>query len=133
MLASWITAVENQLNFTKFCLSSTEQSAALTNQRFSLRLSFPSSSLSVNSSPDFSSVRYELFVSEDTHAIHVIRIARLGPALIGYDDPSEIQSPSLYARPHADGAGKFWCRCKRRVGVPVYGSYVSVLFTPLKI
>ena len=92
--------MENQLNFTKFCLSSTEQSAALTNQRFSLRLSFPSSSLSVNSSPDFSSVRYELFVSEDTHAIHVIRIAGLGPALIGYDDPSEIQSPSLYAPAH---------------------------------
>jgi len=22
--------------------------------------------------------------------------------------------------PHADGAGKFWCRCKRRVGVSVY-------------
>jgi hypothetical protein len=80
------TAVEIHLNFTKFW-TSTGQSAALTNQRFSLITNqLPNPFVlslvlaSINSSPDFSSssVCYELFVSEYTHAIHGIRIAGLG-------------------------------------------------------
>jgi hypothetical protein len=56
----------------------------------------------------------------NNHAIHVIRIAGLGPAFIVRF--SFLNPITVAVCRRARNAGKFLCRYKRRVGVPVYPS-----------